>query len=406
MPSNIISINSGSSSIKFSIFKTPEGNLPPFSAERIVSGEIEEIGTDFGEYRFQTEKGGESGRLNFKNHSAAFEFLLKKLRLNEKENAISVVVHRFVHGGSKFLKPVLITPKNILKLRSLSELAPLHNPPNIKGLEILLKAIPSAKQACVFDTSFHGSIPSFARLYPLPLEYYKNYGILKYGFHGISYSYIAGLLDIGKIKGRKFIICHLGNGASICAIKDGASVDTSMGYTPLDGLMMGTRCGSIDPSIPFILHEKLKIPFGEIYKILNKKSGLYGISGKTYDFKELLSRKDKNSRLAIEMYIYSIIRYIGQYASVLNGIDGLIFTGGIGENSDYLRSKVCSSLSYLGIKIDKEKNAKAAKHFQEFNNLGRLKMENSIKAIGSGKTPVLAVHTDEERQMVKEALNL
>ncbi len=408
---HILSINCGSSSVKFSIFEI-SGSLdkknPLLNAGRIFSGIIEEIGTKFGEFHFKTKGKKDFGKLNFKDHSEAINFMIHKFKLgfNIANLNISIVVHRFVHGGDEFRKPVIASRENIVKLSRLNELAPLHNPSNLKGLEIASRYLPHAKQVCVFDTAFHHTVPLYARMYPIPLDYYNRYKVKRYGFHGISYSYINNLLSLNKKDIKKLIICHLGNGASICAVKNGVSVDTSMGYTPLEGLMMGTRCGDIDPSIPFILKEKLNVSCEELYDILNKKSGLLGISQKTYDFKELSTYSDENSKLAFKMYIYRITKFIGGYCAALNGIDALVFTGGIGENSSLLRKEVCKNLAYLGIKIDDLKNKEASEYFNKFDCHGKIKIRKSIKSIGIGKIPVFAVHTDEDVQMASEAVKL
>ncbi len=424
---NIISVNSGSSSIKFSIFQILKKSAkkdPLLNIERICMGKIEEIGTPFGEYYFEIKNKNHGAKLNFKNHTEAIKFMLRELELHYNSNnnnnikgfrknrfntsplKIDIVAHRFVNGGKYFNEPIIASKKNIVKLSKLNELAPLHNPSNLKGLEIMTEHMPDAKQVCVFDTAFHKNIPLHAKLYPIPVDYYIKYNIKKFGFHGISYSYINKILNLNGITIKKAVVCHLGNGASMCAIKNGASIDTSMGYTPLEGLMMGTRSGNIDPSIPFILQEKLNISGNEMYNILNKKSGVLGISGKTYDFKELLNYKDKYSKLAFKMYAYRVIKFIGQYAASMNGLDALVFTGGIGENSNLLRKNVGASLSYLGIKIDNKKNNDASRYFQTFNPHGKLKINKSIKSIGIGKTPVFVIHTDEELQMASEALNI
>ncbi|MCL4542710.1 MAG: acetate/propionate family kinase [Deltaproteobacteria bacterium] len=426
---NIISVNCGSSSIKFSIFKILEKsvkNNPLLNIERTGFGKIEEIGTPFGEYHFETKNKNYAAKLNFKNHIEAINFMLRKLGLHHNSSnssnikikefrknglnasalKIDIVAHRFVNGGKYFNEPIIASKKNIVKLSKLDELAPLHNPSSLKGLEIMAEYMPNAKQVCIFDTAFHKNIPLCAKLYPIPIDYYIKYNIKKFGFHGISYSYINEILNLNRGAIKKIAVCHLGNGASICAIKNGASIDTSMGYTPLEGLMMGTRSGNLDPSIPFILQEKLNISGSEMYNILNKKSGVLGISGKTYDFKELLNYKDKYSKLAFKMYAYRVIKFIGQYAASMNGLDALVFTGGIGENSSLLRKEVGGNLSYLGIKIDNKKNKEASQYFQTFNAHGKIKVNKSIKSIGTGKTPVFVIHTDEERQMASEALNL
>ncbi len=494
---NILSINSGSSSVKFAYFKyikktskiidhknikiascinktkidgnyNKKGklseNIPAhqtrlLSLNRLYDGEIEEIGTSLSSYNYEYINGKENGKINFKNHHSAISFIINELvhkNLNNnlnKDEKIDIVVHRFVHGGNVFIKPLIISNKNlknkkynnnnnkhikyksfnshsannnknndteiittdneiylnfpdIKKLSQLNELAPLHNPSNLLGLQTAIKLIPEAAEVCIFDTSFHSTIPDYASIYPLPIEYYKKYGIKKYGFHGISYAFISNVLKLSGYNFKKMILCHLGNGASIAAVKNGKSIDTSMGYTPLEGLMMGTRSGDIDPSLSFILKNKLKLSEEEIYSIYNKKSGLLGISQKTYDVKELLNNLDYNSKLAIKMFCYRIIKYIGAYSAALNGIDALIFSGGIGENSSFIRQEVCNNLSYLGIKLNKSKNSDAVKIFNNSSKLKTLNLENSIIKINSGKTTVMAVKTDEELMMAENALKI
>ena len=496
---NILSINSGSSSVKFAYFKyirktskiiyckniknkncinktktnsnhnkkeASSKNILAnqsklLSLNRLYDGEIEEIGTPFSSYSYEHTNGKESGKINFKNHHSAISFIINELihkNLN-KDEKIDIVVHRFVHGGNLFIEPLVISNvisnknlknkkynynnkhtnyksfnshsinsanniKNgdteiimtdneiylnfpdIKKLSQLNELAPLHNPSNLLGLQTAIKLIPEAAEVCIFDTSFHSTIPDYASIYPLPIEYYKKYGIKKYGFHGISYAFISNILKLSGYNFQKMILCHLGNGASIAAVKNGKSIDTSMGYTPLEGLMMGTRTGDIDSSLFFILKNKLKLSEEELYNIYNKKSGLLGISQKTYDVKELLNNSDYNSKLAIKMFCYRIIKYIGAYSAALNGIDALIFSGGIGENSSFVRQEVCNNLSYLGIKLNKSKNSGAAKIFNNSSKLKTLNLENSIIKINSGKTTVMAVKTDEELMMAENALKI
>ena len=427
----IISINCGSSSVKFSVFYFLEfsgGGKTGASLsdiDRVLSCKIEEIGTEYGSFYLKDKDKTESEKRNFADHETALRYILQKTGLlkNNKNSKtgggteVDIVVHRYVHGGKNYIKPLTAGERDLKKLAELNALAPLHNPSNLKGLEIMKSLIPNARQICIFDTAFHRTIPLYAALYPLPIECYEKFNIEKYGFHGISYSFIVNLLKIYENKAdendiKKLIICHLGNGASVCAVKNGKSIDTSMGYTPLEGLMMGTRCGNIDPEIPFILKKKLNLTDDAVNDILNKKSGLLGISKKTYDFKELIKQKDKYSKLALKMYAYRIVKFIGQYAAALNGIDALVFTGGIGENSSRLRKEVCANLVYLGIKIDNEKNAAAAKYFQTHDPFGRLDVENSVipisgdAALSASAVKVFAVHTDEELQMAFESINL
>ncbi len=532
---NILSINSGSSSIKFAYFKYIEktsklidnnktnkslnnidfinkikisrkndkkeylseseygttSELPMLlSLNRLYDGEIEEIGTSFSSYYYENANGKKSGKTSFKSHHDALSFIINKLiykniNINNKDEKIDIVVHRFVHGGNIFIKPLVIKSTTFLnkntqlkntkncvssskstqnialypqqntqsaeitkaknagdngninagdkvndsdnendnnnydydtrlyinfpdlkRLDGLNELAPLHNPSNLLGLKTTIKLIPEAAEICIFDTSFHSAIPDYASIYPLPIEYYEQYNIKKYGFHGISYTFISNILKLSGYKFKKMIICHLGNGASIAAVKNGKSIDTSMGYTPLEGLMMGTRTGDVDPSLSFILKNKLKLSEEEIYNVYNKKSGLLGISQKTYDVKELLKNLDYNSKLAIKMFCYRIVKYIGAYSAALNGIDALIFSGGIGENSSFIRQEICKNLSFLGIKLNKSKNNSVTKIYSNKSKLQTLNIESSIVKISSGNITVLTVKTDEELMMAENALKI
>ncbi|MHB1545524.1 MAG: acetate/propionate family kinase [bacterium] len=428
----IISINCGSSSVKFSVFhysgleKNGVSSSTLSSIDRILSCKIEEIGTEYGSFYLKDKNKTESGKINFIDHEKALNYIFQRTGLLKKSKTggnggrgrggdgggVDIVVHRYVHGGKHYIKPLIAGERDIKKLAELNDLAPLHNPANLKGLEIMASLLPGAKQVCIFDTAFHRTIPPYAKIYPLPVEYAEKLNIEKYGFHGISYSFIVNLLKIYDKKIKKTVICHLGNGASICAVKNGESIDTSMGYTPLEGLMMGTRCGNIDPEVPFVLKKKLNLTDDAVNEILNKKSGLLGISKKTYDFKELIKQKDKYSKLALKMYAYRIVKFIGQYAAVLNGIDALVFTGGIGENSDRLRKEVCGGLSYLGVEIDDGKNTAAAKYFQSYEPFGRLDVKNSVMqvssdaALSAAAVKVFVVHTDEELQMAYESVRL
>ena len=429
----IISINSGSSSIKFSLFNfsnysadSKNGVSPLNNIDRVLSCRIEEIGTEYGSFYLKDKNKTENEKRNFSDHETALKFILQKTAFindltgesEKKEPSASdnvLVAHRYVHGGKDYVKPLIAGGEDVKKLAELNDIAPLHNPSNLKGLEVMKLLLPDARQVCIFDTAFHAGVPDYAAIYPIPIEYYENMGIKKYGFHGISYAFIVNLFNIynkykygDKNAIKKMVICHLGNGASVCAVNNGKSVDTSMGYTPLEGLMMGTRCGNIDPEVPFILKKKLNLTDDDLNKILNKKSGLLGISKKTYDFKELTEFDDEYSKLALKMYTYRIIKFIGQYAAVLNGIDALVFTGGIGENSSLLRKEVCANLTYLGLKLNGEKNAAAARYFQSHNPFGTVNIDDSVNPINdeSSSVKVFAVHTDEELQMAFESINL
>jgi acetate kinase len=296
------------------------------------------------------ERIGESGS-RIKNHFEGMELILRDVP------EISAVGHRVVHGTERFFKPTLINETVISEIKQCSKIAPLHNPANLVGILACRRFLRNISQVAVFDTAFHHSIPPFAYIYGLPYEYYKRYGIRKYGFHGTSHEYVAQ--EAAKRLHRPFnklrlITCHLGNGCSITAVRFGKSIDTSMGFTPLEGLLMGTRSGDLDPAVVIFLQRKLKLSAKKIEEILNKKSGLKGISGLSNDMRRLLNaykQGNKRAMLAIEMFIYRIRKYIGAYIAILRGLDALVFTAGIGENQPDIRRKICQGIfSYLKVK--------------------------------------------------------
>ncbi|MDD5409332.1 MAG: acetate kinase [Candidatus Omnitrophica bacterium] len=318
----ILVINSGSSSIKYKLFDMP--------AELLISkGTLEHIG----------EKGSK-----FADHYSGLKTIL------EKVDSVQAIGHRVVHGAEKFKKPAQVNAKVINGIKECCAIAPLHNPANLSGILACQKLLPGVKQVAVFDTAFHQSIPEHAYIYGLPYDYYQRLKIRKYGFHGTSHEYIAA--EAGRIlkkplKKLKLISCHLGNGCSITAIDKGKSVDTSMGFTPLEGLVMGTRCGDVDPALVTHIMGKEKISSHEMERILNKESGLKGISGISNDMRSLeikANAGNRRARLAIDIFVYRIRKYIGAYLSVLGGLDALIFTAGIGENQASVRSRICSGL--------------------------------------------------------------
>ncbi len=323
---NVLVINCGSSSIKYKLFSMPEETL-------ITKGLIEHIG----------EKGSE-----VKDHYAGLRIVL------EAAKRVELVGHRVVHGGEKFKLPVLIDSAVIRKIRQCCQLAPLHNPANLAGILACKKLLPGIRQVAVFDTAFHQTLPEHAYMYGLPYRYYKRFGIRRYGFHGTSHNYVAH--EAARIlrkpfKRLKIITCHLGNGCSIAAIQHGKSCETTMGFTPLEGLIMGTRCGDIDPALVTYIMQKEKLTIQEMDALLNKHSGLKGISGVSNDMRVLKEKSKAGSRradLAIDMFVYRIKKYIGAYIAVMGGCDALVFTGGIGENSarmvDSLHKGVCSFL--------------------------------------------------------------
>ena len=328
----ILTINCGSSSIKYKLFSFPK--------ERVVSkGIIEHI--------------GEGGR-NVSNHHEGMERVIDNIKSEGIAlEDIFAVGHRVVHGGESFIEPTLITEEVIDKINELFPLAPLHNPVNLEGIIACQSILKDVPQVAVFDTAFHSSIPDYAFMYAIPYEYYKKYGIRRYGFHGTSHRYVS---IIAAKKLRKpvskvnLVTCHLGNGCSITAVKGGRSVDTSMGFTPLEGLIMGTRSGDVDPAVVLFLQEKEGISPKEVDKILNKKSGLKGISGISNDFRELMLARDKGNQhaaLAIEMFKYRILKYVGAYSLALGSVDGIVFTGGIGEHVKEIRDFVRKAVKKL-----------------------------------------------------------
>jgi len=358
---NVLVINCGSSSLKYQLFDMTNESV-------LAKGLVERIGMEGArlihrpakkeKYEIETE---------ISNHEKAIALVLKALvdaehGVIESLDKINAVGHRVVHGGEDFSGSVLIDEKVMKALNDNISLAPLHNPPNIMGIEACEKLIPHVTQVGVFDTAFHQSIPKYAYLYGIPYEYYEKYKIRKYGFHGTSHKYVAERAAImlkKPIENLKIVTCHLGNGASITAVQGGKSVETSMGFTPLEGLMMGTRSGDIDPAIISFLMEKEGWSLEYAVNFLNKRSGVLGVSGVSSDFRDIESgaiEGNERCQLALDRFAHMVKKYIGSYTAVMNGLDVLVFTAGLGENSHSMRSKICEGLSYLGIEIDKDKN--------------------------------------------------
>lgn len=315
------------------------------------------------ELSIETSNSKKAKRIHIKDHIEAVVKAIESLKTNgtiRSYNEIYAIGHRVVHGGEYYKHAVKIDRLVIDNIKKLSELAPLHNPHNLAGILACKKILPHTIQVAVFDTAFHQTIPKYAFLYGAPYEFYQKYGIRKYGFHGISHQYASE--QASKLMGKKnfeMISCHLGNGSSITAIKDGKSIDTTMGFTPMDGLLMGTRSGGMDPNIPLYLLKNKYYSLEELEYILNNKSGLLGISREASDVRDLrkmILKGDKNAKLALEMLSYKISFYIGAYSTILGALDCLVFTGGIGENAYYIREKVLDSLKLLGVKYDKKKN--------------------------------------------------
>ncbi|MDD1402390.1 acetate kinase [Ligilactobacillus salivarius] len=357
----IIVINSGSSSLKFKLFESPSKNV-------LASGLIERIGLDDSiiTIKYNNKKYREVQAI--KDHTAAVDLLLqllKKLNIVTDLNEINAVGHRVVAGGEYFKKSVPIDSSVIEKIEDIIELAPLHNPANLVGIKVFKKLLPNALSVAAFDTAFHQTLPKENFMYSTPYEWYKNYGVRRYGAHGISHRYVS--LRAAKLMGKpvedlKLVTCHLGAGASITAVKNGKSFDTSMGFTPLTGIQMATRSGDVDVSLVAYMMKKLKVKsVSEILYTLNKESGFLGVSGVSLDMRDVeaaAAKNNKRAELAIKLFYNDIVKYIGQYYMEMKGIDGIVFTAGIGENSPETREAIMNKLSFLGVTINKDENSK------------------------------------------------
>ena len=392
----ILVLNCGSSSLKYQLINME-------NEEVLASGKYERIGED---EAFITHKvNGQKIEIKHpaKTHEEAVDFTLKQLinpeyKVIDSLDEISAIGHRLVHGGEKINKSVVITDEVVKVLKECIDLAPLHNPAGIIGIEACKKVMPGKPMVGVFDTAFHQTMPKERYIYPIPYEYYKKYGIRKYGFHGTSHMYVSQrLAEIVKkdIKDLKIVTCHLGQGSSICAVEGGKSVDTSMGLTPLAGIPMVTRSGDMDPSVVTFLMKKEGWTAEEAENVLNKKSGVQGISGLAPDFREIEAAsygENERAAIAIEKFKYEIASYIAKYAVAMNGIDYIVFTGGVGENQINIRKGICEKLEFMGVKIDVEAN----------NVRGE---EKEISAPDS-KIKVYLVPTNEELMIAKETARL
>ena len=384
-----IVVNAGSSSVKFQVFDEEKS---------ILSGLCEGIGIEeTSQIVLKEDDEKKEIKTYMKNHEDAFEEIKNALVERNLLDGVELVCHRIVHGGEEFSDATLLNEEVLEKLRELIPLAPLHNPANISGVENMMKILPNAKHVGIFDTAFHSTMPEKAYLYGVPYSWYREHKIRRYGFHGSSHQYVIGeaIKELG-IENPKIISCHLGNGCSICAAKGGKSIDTSMGFTPLEGLMMGTRSGTIDPAIVTYMMELKKMNHKEIEKILNKDSGLLGLSEIGSDMRVLedVMDNDERARRAIDIFCHKLIQTIGGYVAELNGVDAIVFTGGIGENDFIVRKIVCESLSYLGLNFDEEKNKNTWKKGSQSE--GEISKEDS-------KVKVLIIPTNEELQMVRSA---
>ena len=368
---NILVLNVGSSSIKFQLIDTDDASIAEARDRRLARGQIERIGGEAIITFTATGRSPEKSSAPIRDHTAAVEHIIAWLVSDESGVPVSsvgqieAVGHRVVHGGERFTYSTRVTADVRRELDELIELAPLHNPNNLRGISAARAVLgPDVPQVAVFDTAFHHSLPETAFIYAIPYQYYRRYRVRRYGFHGTSHRYIAYRYRQLTNKSRdetKIITLHLGNGASACAINAGTSVDTSMGFTPLEGLVMGTRSGDLDPAILDFLAIKEGMSTRELDSMLNKQSGLLGVSGLTADMRELLAEEaengDRRAKLALDLFCYRIKKYLGAYLAAMNGADGVVFTGGIGENSPAIRARVCAEMSWLGIDLDDAKNA-------------------------------------------------
>ena len=365
----ILVLNCGSSSIKFQLIETDVETIASNADRCIAKGSVEKIGTDEAVLHLTVPPNPERSLTEeMLDHQAALNRAiqaLKEAKVVADISQIEAVGHRVVHGGERFSASVLIDEDVEKAIQQCSELAPLHNPHNLRGYLVARKLMPQVPQVAVFDTAFHQTMPPQAYLYGLPYTYYRRYRIRRYGFHSPSHRYVAFRCRemLGKSKGEaNLITAHLGNGCSITAIEKGKSIDTSMGFTPLEGLLMGTRCGDIDPAIILYLMSKDELSFHDMSTLLNRFSGLYGISEQSNDMRELIAaaaKEDKQCQVAIDAFCYRLRKYIGAYTAALGHVDGLVFTGGIGENASLVREKACEGLAELGYEIDLARNKEA-----------------------------------------------
>ena len=392
----ILVINAGSSSLKYQFIDGDKESV-------IAKGLVEKIGLS--DSVLTHKANGKTFEFNkpLQNHTEAFEFVFEKLQdsvcgVIKDLNEIDAIGHRVLHGGEIYKKPTLISDDDIVELKKLIPLGPLHMPANISGIEACKALMPKTPNVAIFDTAFHSTMPSCAYLYATPYEWYEKFGIRKYGFHGTSHQFIAQ--EVAKIEGRddlKIINCHIGNGASVCAIKNGECIDTSMGLTPLEGLIMGTRSGDVDASVVSFMARKLNTTADEIVdKYLNKKSGLLGISGISSDSRDIekaIKEGNEKAKLANEMYCYRIRKYIGSYAAALGGADVIVFTAGVGENGAEFREKVMKGIEFIGT-IDKDKN----------DNFVR--GEVNLISTPNSKAKIYVIPTNEELLIARETKKL
>ena len=393
----VLVLNCGSSSIKYKLFDMDHKAV-------IAQGGIEKIGLKDSFLKL-TLPNGEKKILekDIPEHTAGVEFILQTLTGAEygvvkSMDEIDAVGHRMVHGGEKFSQSVLLTPEVLAAFEACNDLAPLHNPANLKGVHAIAAILPNVPQVGVFDTAFHQTMPDYAYMYAVPYELYQKYGVRRYGFHGTSHRYVSKrvceFLGVDPA-GKRIITCHIGNGGSITAIKDGKSVDTSMGLTPLEGLMMGTRSGDIDGGAVTYIMEKEHLDAAGMSNLLNKKSGVLGIFGESSDMRDLeaaAAAGNQRALLAERMYFYRMKKYIGSYAAALGGVDIIVFTGGVGENQASARWAACEGLEFMGVKLDAERN--------------KVRGEEAIISTDDSKVKVVVIPTDEELMIASDTMDI
>ncbi|MBQ7481827.1 MAG: acetate kinase [Lachnospiraceae bacterium] len=393
----VLVINCGSSSLKFQLIDSD-------TEEVLAKGLCERIGIDGGMVTYQPEgKDKIKKQADMPDHTEAVKLVIESLI--DKENGvissldeIGAVGHRIVHGGESFSSATIIDEKVIKAIEECNDLAPLHNPANLIGIRSCQKIMPNVPMVAVFDTAFHQTMPKKAYLYGIPYEYYEKYKVRRYGFHGTSHEYVSKRAAefLGRdINDLKVIVCHLGNGASISAVKNGKCVDTSMGLTPLEGLFMGTRSGNLDPAILQFISNKEKLTIDEMLNILNKKSGVLGMSGVSSDFRDLgeaAHEGNEQAKTTLEAYSYRVAKYIGSYAAAMNGVDAIVFTAGVGENNIEVRQMIGEYLGYLGTGVDKDKN--------------NIRGEEAVISPDGAKVSVLVIPTNEELAIARETVKL
>ena len=395
---NVLVLNCGSSSVKYKLFQMREGKV-------LAQGGVEKLGLADSFLKFKLPSGEKvTLEKDMPEHTVAIDFILKTITGSEygcikSLSEIDAVGHRLVHGGDKFSESVVITDEVVENVKKCIDLAPLHNPSTLKGVAAVTELIPGVPQVGVFDTAFPQTMPQRAFMYALPYEYYEKYGVRRYGFHGTSHRFVSKRaceflgLDYNKVR---IITAHIGNGASMCAIKDGKCIDTTMGLTPTEGLMMGTRVGDVDPGALVFIGEKEGLSMAQLSEVINKKSGVLGVSGVSSDMREIedaIAQGNERAKLALEMYDYRIKKYVGAFTAAMGGLDVLVFTGGVGENQTTTREYVCEDMQYMGIEIDKELNAK-------------IHGDEALLSTKESKVKVVVIPTDEELMIALDTVAL